>query len=234
MAVQTVLFLAANHYGTLLTYPVVDEWEYLQTARHFVFWNFDLGDILWHPPLYAAFLAVAIKWTGVAELLWLKSLNIALFAGTIPLMHALLLHLWPERIIRARILTALWAFYPLNLLFNLTLLGTALYSLLTIWSSEPNLNSRNTQRVNLNDKNPQALANLAFLTSEQKVDISLRTQNKSIASLLELLTPVDGRAAVDVQPEAGTLVLFRSADLPHEVLPARRERWSVAGWFRRD
>lgn len=44
----------------------------------------------------------------------------------------------------------------------------------------------------------------------------------------------DGRAAVDVQPEAGTLVLFRSADLPHEVLPARRERWSVAGWFRRD
>lgn len=132
VAVQTVLFLAANHYGTLLTYPVVDEWEYWQTARHFVFWNFDLGVILWHPPLYAAFLAVAIKWTGVAELLWLKSLNIALFAGTIPLMHALLLHLWPERIIRARILTALWAFYPLNLLFNLTLLGTALYSLLTI------------------------------------------------------------------------------------------------------
>lgn len=39
---------------------------------------------------------------------------------------------------------------------------------------------------------------------------------------------------VDVQPEAGTLVLFRSADLSHEVLPARRERWSVAGWFRRD
>lgn len=39
---------------------------------------------------------------------------------------------------------------------------------------------------------------------------------------------------VEVLPEAGTLVLFRSADLPHEVLPARRERWSVAGWFRRD
>ncbi|MCU0754872.1 MAG: 2OG-Fe(II) oxygenase [Xanthomonadales bacterium] len=39
---------------------------------------------------------------------------------------------------------------------------------------------------------------------------------------------------LDVQPEAGTLVLFRSADLPHEVLPATRERWSVAGWFRRD
>ncbi len=33
-------------------------------------------------------------------------------------------------------------------------------------------------------------------------------------------------------PCGGTLVLFRSADMPHEVLPARRERWSVAGWFR--
>ena len=44
----------------------------------------------------------------------------------------------------------------------------------------------------------------------------------------------DGIDAIDVNPEAGTLVLFRSADLPHEVLPARRERWSVAGWFRRD
>lgn len=33
-------------------------------------------------------------------------------------------------------------------------------------------------------------------------------------------------------PQGGTLVLFMSADMPHEVLPATRERWSVAGWFR--
>lgn len=33
-------------------------------------------------------------------------------------------------------------------------------------------------------------------------------------------------------PRAGTLVLFMSADMPHEVLPATRERWSIAGWFR--
>lgn len=33
-------------------------------------------------------------------------------------------------------------------------------------------------------------------------------------------------------PEGGTLVLFRSEDMPHEVLPATRERWSIAGWFR--
>ena len=37
----------------------------------------------------------------------------------------------------------------------------------------------------------------------------------------------------DVMPEAGTLVLFISAELPHEVLPASRERLSLTGWFRR-
>ena len=37
----------------------------------------------------------------------------------------------------------------------------------------------------------------------------------------------------DVLPEAGTLVVFLSADLPHEVLPASRERLSLTGWFRR-
>jgi SM-20-related protein len=38
---------------------------------------------------------------------------------------------------------------------------------------------------------------------------------------------------VDVQPQGGTLVLFLSADFDHEVLPAARERLSIAGWFRR-
>jgi len=38
---------------------------------------------------------------------------------------------------------------------------------------------------------------------------------------------------LDVHPRAGTLVLFLSADFDHEVLPARRERLSIAGWFRR-
>ncbi|MVW74271.1 2OG-Fe(II) oxygenase [Pseudomonas xionganensis] len=37
----------------------------------------------------------------------------------------------------------------------------------------------------------------------------------------------------DVLPQAGTLLLFLSADLPHEVLPASRERLSLTGWFRR-
>jgi SM-20-related protein len=38
---------------------------------------------------------------------------------------------------------------------------------------------------------------------------------------------------VDVVPQGGTLVVFLSDRFPHEVLPARRERLSLAGWFRR-
>jgi len=37
----------------------------------------------------------------------------------------------------------------------------------------------------------------------------------------------------DVLPRAGTLVAFLSERFEHEVLPARRERLSLTGWFRR-
>lgn len=37
----------------------------------------------------------------------------------------------------------------------------------------------------------------------------------------------------DVQPVAGSLVVFLSGEVPHEVLPAGRERLSLTGWFRR-
>jgi SM-20-related protein len=40
-------------------------------------------------------------------------------------------------------------------------------------------------------------------------------------------------AVREILPEAGTLVLFLAADLPHEVLPTKRERLSLTGWFRR-
>lgn len=35
-----------------------------------------------------------------------------------------------------------------------------------------------------------------------------------------------------IKPEAGTLAVFLSEDFPHEVLPARRDRYSIAGWYR--
>lgn len=37
----------------------------------------------------------------------------------------------------------------------------------------------------------------------------------------------------DVLPSGGTLVTFLSGQYEHEVLPARRERLSLTGWFRR-
>jgi SM-20-related protein len=39
--------------------------------------------------------------------------------------------------------------------------------------------------------------------------------------------------ARDITPRLGTAVWFLSADIEHEVLAATRERWSIAGWFRR-
>lgn len=43
----------------------------------------------------------------------------------------------------------------------------------------------------------------------------------------------DGSAPLaSIAPEAGTLVLFLSEDIPHEVKVAHRHRYSIAGWFR--
>lgn len=35
-----------------------------------------------------------------------------------------------------------------------------------------------------------------------------------------------------IPPEAGNLVIFLSEDIPHEVRPTNRMRYSIAGWFR--
>jgi SM-20-related protein len=37
---------------------------------------------------------------------------------------------------------------------------------------------------------------------------------------------------IAVQPVHRTVVLFLSEEIPHEVKPARRDRYSVTGWFR--
>ncbi|MDX5298962.1 MAG: 2OG-Fe(II) oxygenase, partial [Gammaproteobacteria bacterium] len=48
------------------------------------------------------------------------------------------------------------------------------------------------------------------------------------------LYPDAADAAQRVEPRLGTFVLFMAEDLPHEVLPTRVPRGSIAGWFRRD
>ncbi len=35
-----------------------------------------------------------------------------------------------------------------------------------------------------------------------------------------------------VKPQGGTLAVFLSEDFPHEVRPAKRHRYSIAGWYR--
>jgi SM-20-related protein len=42
-----------------------------------------------------------------------------------------------------------------------------------------------------------------------------------------------GSGARDVAPDGGTLVTFLSDRVEHEVMPATRERVSLAGWYRR-
>ncbi|MEZ5471926.1 MAG: 2OG-Fe(II) oxygenase [Marinicella sp.] len=42
----------------------------------------------------------------------------------------------------------------------------------------------------------------------------------------------EDREGIKVVPLYGTLVIFLSEEFPHEVLPAQRDRHSVAGWFR--
>ena len=41
----------------------------------------------------------------------------------------------------------------------------------------------------------------------------------------------DGELA-RIEPAMGTLAVFLSEEFPHEVLPANRDRFSIAGWYR--
>jgi SM-20-related protein len=72
-----------------------------------------------------------------------------------------------------------------------------------------------------------------------------RSSDARVVSLVLYLNPdwrvEDGGALrlhlapepIDVLPEAGTLVAFRSEGLAHEVLAARRDRLALTGWLRR-
>lgn len=54
----------------------------------------------------------------------------------------------------------------------------------------------------------------------------------SHAGELVIYRDEDDRSGIKVAPLYGTLVVFLSEQFPHEVLPAGRDRYSVAGWFR--
>lgn len=46
------------------------------------------------------------------------------------------------------------------------------------------------------------------------------------------LYPALNDELIKVTPSFGTIVVFLSEEFPHEVLPAKRDRFSIAGWFR--
>lgn len=64
---------------------------------------------------------------------------------------------------------------------------------------------------------------LLYLNPDWPVDAGgeLRLYALDGETMLEQIAPLEGR-----------LVLFLSAPFPHEVLPAHRDRYSIAGWFR--
>ena len=49
----------------------------------------------------------------------------------------------------------------------------------------------------------------------------------------QLRIEITENETIDISPIGGTLVAFLSDRFPHEVLPARRERVSLTGWFKR-
>ncbi len=51
---------------------------------------------------------------------------------------------------------------------------------------------------------------------------------------LRLYHPDGSGESTLILPEAGRMALFMSEDIPHEVLPAHRTRYSLACWFRHD
>lgn len=49
---------------------------------------------------------------------------------------------------------------------------------------------------------------------------------------LVLYTEEEDGVLAQIAPKAGRLVIFLSEEIPHEVLPARCDRFSIAGWYR--
>lgn len=50
----------------------------------------------------------------------------------------------------------------------------------------------------------------------------------------ELVIYLENGSEVKVTPQFATLVTFLSEDFPHEVLPAKADRYSIACWFRQN
>ena len=74
------------------------------------------------------------------------------------------------------------------------------------------------------DNDARVVSSVCYLNADWPSDAGGELQLYSAQNELLLSLP----------PTSGTLVLFMSADMPHEVRAATQSRYSIAGWFRRD
>lgn len=56
-------------------------------------------------------------------------------------------------------------------------------------------------------------------------ELVIYDKNMSAASAID-------NSKITIIPDLGTIVVFLSEEFPHEVLPAKQDRYSIAGWFR--
>lgn len=63
------------------------------------------------------------------------------------------------------------------------------------------------------------------------IDAPKSAVSAMLASSSATLTANDGEGYRDIAPATGTLVMFDSVSLPHQVLQTNRERFGVQGWF---
>ncbi len=56
-------------------------------------------------------------------------------------------------------------------------------------------------------------------------ELVIYDKNKPTSSVID-------NSKITVIPNLGTIVVFLSEEFPHEVLPAKQDRYSIAGWFR--
>jgi SM-20-related protein len=79
-------------------------------------------------------------------------------------------------------------------------------------------------RDRFRDDDRRVISAVCYLNPEWRV---------SDGGVLRLYLDAARERHVDIAPEGGRLVLFLSADFEHEVLPATRDRYSIAAWMRR-
>lgn len=87
----------------------------------------------------------------------------------------------------------------------------------------------------------------AFKSKTEHQTVAARKSNRVVSTLLYLnpnWQPEDGGELLmyhhdhkkpfkRILPQLGRLVVFLSEEFPHEVLPAKKSRYSLTGWFRR-